>query len=372
MLDKKNLVALAKQVAGADRTASVAYSYNGTNYSYDELNETLRNEFNEIAGTPQLYRENKNLIFSVIEETLDEVLPKTVEVAYSQFAEVKQFAQGDKPVFRRKLNSRNRAKQFITRVGLAGVYEVFKLAAGTESFEVPTSAIGGAAEIGFEEFLDGRVDFAELTQIIMEGMDELIYKEIGEALENSLDQLPAINKVNSTGFDESKFDQLLAIASAYGEPTIYCTFEFAVKMIPQEAWRYTEAMKDELYRTGRLANYKGHNVVILPQGFKDETMTEKAINSANCWIIPAGGDTKPVKIAFEGGTLISDRDNRDWSREIQVYKKVGVVCMLTNNICVFHDTSLEDMTVWNTKDTASNVIVVEQPDDDQNGDSGNP
>ena len=49
--------------------------------------------------------------------------------------------------------------------------------------------------------------------------------------------------------------------------------------------------------------------------------------------------------------------------------------MLTNNICVFHDTSLEDMTVWNTKDTAADVIVVTQPDDgsdDQNGDSGNP
>ncbi len=374
MLDKKNLVALAKKVASANRSASVAYSYNGTDYSYDELNETLRQEFNEIAGTPQLYRENKNLVFSIIEETLDEVLPQVVEVAYNQFAEVKQFAQGDKPIFRRKLNTRNRAKQFITRVGLAGVYEVFKLGKATESFEVPTSAIGGAAEIGFEEFLDGRVDFAELTAIVMEGMDELIYKEVGEALNSSLNQLPAVNKVNANDFDEAKFDQLLAIASAYGEPTIYCTYEFAVKMIPQDAWRYTEAMKDELYRTGRLAGYKGHNVVILKQGFSDETMTTKAINSANCWIIPAGGDTKPVKIAFEGGTLVSERDNRDWSREIQVYKKVGVVCMLTNNICVYHDTSLEDMTVWNYKDTAQNTVVIVDNgsgDNSGSGDSGN-
>ena len=363
MLDKKNLVALAKLVANADRNAPAAYSYNGQSYDYATLNETLREELNEYAGTYALYRENKNLIFSVIEETIDEILPKKVAIAYDQFAEVKQFAQGDKPLFRRKLNSRNRAKQFITRVGLAGVYEVFKLAAGSESFEVPTSAIGGAAQIGFEEFLDGRVDFAELVAIVMEGMDELIYEEIGEALKGAINQLPARNIVTVNDWDEAKFDELLMVASAYGTPTIYCTMEFAVKMLPAEAWRYTEAMKDELYRTGRLAGYKGHTVVILPNGFKDEALSEKAIDASYCWIIAAGGDMKPVKVAFEGGTLVRDVDaNQDWSKEIQVYKKVGVVAMMSNNICAYRDLSLADMTKFNLKDNVKNVVVVEQPD----------
>ena len=93
---------------------------------------------------------------------MDDVLPKKIEESYGMFAEVKTFNQGDKPLFRRKVNAKMRAKQFITRVGLAGIYEVFKLGGG-ESFEVPTSAVGGAAQIGLEEFLDGRVDFAEVT-----------------------------------------------------------------------------------------------------------------------------------------------------------------------------------------------------------------
>ena len=187
MLDRNNLVTLMKTVAKADPSSPVAYSYNGQNLSYEALNNTLRNEMNELAGTNALYRENKNLIFSMIEETLDEVLPKKVAQSYEQFAEVKQFAQGDKPIFRRPLNTRARAKQFVTRVGLAGIYEVFKLGpAESESFEVRTSAIGGAAQIGFEEFLDGRVDFAEVTKIIMDGMDELIYKEVALALKSSI------------------------------------------------------------------------------------------------------------------------------------------------------------------------------------------
>ena len=341
-LDRNNLVQLAKTVAKADPSASVSYSFNGENFSYAALNETLRREFNELAGTYSLYRDNKNLIFSVIEETLDEVLPKKVEMAYMQFAETKQFAQGDKPIFRRKLNlGRNRAKQFITRVGLNGIYEVFKLGpAEEESFEVRTSAIGGAAQIGFEEFLDGRVDFAEVTAIVMEGMDELIMKEVGHALAASVNQLPPANIVVTNGFDEKAFDNLLVIASAYGEPSIYCTYEFAVKMVPEQGWRWTENMKQELWDTGHLAMYKGRKVIILPQGLEDETNTRKVINPGYCYIIPSGADSKPVKIAFEGGTIVDEYVNADRSREIQVYKKVGVTAMLANNICAYADTEL--------------------------------
>ena len=348
-LDRNNLVALMKQVAKADPSAPVAYSFGDKQLSYEDMNATLRNELNELAGTYSLYRENKNLIFSMIEETLDEVLPKKVIQQYDQFAEVKTFAQGDKPVFRRPYTNRNRAKQFITRVGLAGIYEVFKLGpTESESFEVRTSAIGGAAQIGFEEFLDGRVDFAEVTKIIMEGMDELIYKEVAAALKASVNQLPPANRVAAAGFDEAAMDRLITIASAYGTPTIYCTYEFAVKMIPQEAWRYTEAMKTELWNTGRLATYKGTKVIILEQGFEDETNTRKVIDPGYAWVIPTGADGKPVKIAFEGGTIVDEYTNYDRSREIQVYKKVGVTCILANNICAYVDTSLlGQMLTWN-------------------------
>ena len=365
MLDRNNLLALMKTVAKADVSAPTSYSFNGESFSYEALNETLRRELKEYAGDYASYRENKNLIFSLIEETLDEILPKKVTKQYEAFAEVKTFAQGDKPIFRRQLTSNKRAKQFITRVGLAGRYEVFKLGKNEESFEVQTSAIGGAAQIGFEEFLDGRVDFAEVTRIVMEGMDDLIYEEIGAALASSINQLPPANRVVTAGFDEAAFDRLLTIASAYGEPTIYCTYEFAVKLVPTNAWQYTEAMKDELWRTGRLASYKGRKVVILEQGFVDETNETKVIDPGYCWIIPSGANTKPVKIAFEGNTLVSERDNNwDWSREIQVYKKVGVVCMMTNDICSYVDTSLlGQMKTWtlSNNDIKNTVYVDNMP-----------
>ena len=335
-LNRNELKQLMLATAKADKNAPVAFSFGDKNYDYDSLNETLREELKELAGTYSLYRENKNTIFALIEETVDDILPRKVMDQYGMFAEVKTFAQGDRPVFNKKAG-RERAKQFITRVGLAGIYEVFKL--DKTSFEVNTSAYGGAAQIGFEEFLDGKVDFAEVTQIIMEGLDEVVYEEIAKALVAGITQLPSANKTTQSGFVEAQFDKLIAIARAYGEPTIYCTYELASKIVPAEGW-VSNDMKNQMWSQGHLGQYKGARVIILPQSFKDATNAAKVIDPSYAWIIPSGGNDKPVKVAFEGQTIVDEYTNYDRSREIQVYKKLGVVAMMTNNICCYEDSSL--------------------------------
>ena len=342
MLDRNELLKLMQATAQADRSNPVAYSFNGENLNYAAMNETLRNELKEYAGSYAQFRENKNMIFSLIEQTIDLIMPKKIVENYGQFAEMKTYAQGDKPIFQVRGNYHDRAKQFITKVGLAGIYEVFKL--GKErNFELQTSAIGGAAYIGFEEFLDGHVDFAEVTKIVMDGMDELIYKEIGKALQSTIAQLPEANRVTANGFDEAGFDRLLSVAAAYGTPTIYCTYEFAVKMIPAEGW-VSDAMRDAMWNNGYLGNYKGHQVIVLPQSFEDETNTTKVIDPSYAWIIPTGAE-KPVKVALEGQAVVKEYENRDLSREIQIYKKVGVGALITNNICVYRNLSLKRETV---------------------------
>lgn len=325
-----------KNVASANPSSN--YTISGESFDYKAMNETLRKELYELAGTDELYEQNKRTLFSLIEKTMDDIVPTRLINAYGQFAEIQNFKQGDRPVFKRR-TGKQRAKQFVTRVGLAGVYEVFKL--GEESFEVQTSAIGAAAQIGFEEFLDGRVNFAELTQIIMDGMDELIYREIAQALMGAVSQLPNSNKVTANTFDMASMDYLIQTASAYGTPTIYCTREFAVKMLPQNSDWLSDRQKEDVWNTGYLANFHGTRVVILPQTFEDETNSKKVINPAYAWVIPAGANDKPVKVAFEGTTHVRERNDKDdWSRDIQVYRKVGVGVMMTNNIFSYVDTSL--------------------------------
>ena len=315
-LEKSQLFTLAKTVAKADPSAPCAYSFGDEKFSYADLNDTFRNEMNELAGTYSKFRQNKNVIFELMEQVIDDVLPVKVLQQYGQFAETKIFNQGDRPVFVQKITtaSKRRAKQFITKVGLAGIYEVFKL--DGKNYEVPTSAFGGAAQIGFEEFLDGRVDFADLLDIVMEGLDEAIYIEIERALKAAVTDLQAANKVTDNVFNEAKMDKLLAVADSYGKAAIYCTYEFAATMVPSDNW-VSNDMKNQKWNNGYLANYKGHNVIVLPQSFEDETNATKVIDPSYAWIIPTGAD-KPVKIAFEGQTIVDEFTNADRSRDNRI------------------------------------------------------
>ena len=336
---------LVKLAVAASNKTSFSFSEN-EKYSAEQTSDLLRAQMNLLAHDYRSFRENKNTIFSLIEQTIDEVLPAKVLQQYEQFADISTVAQGDKLVFVRRITeaSRMRAKQFVTQVGLAGRYETFML--DGERLEVKTSAIGSAARIGFEEFLDGRIQFSELTDVIIEAMDEYIYREIAKALATAVEELPAPNKVTASSFDAASMDRLLAIADAYaGAPaTIYCTYEFAATMLPAEAWASND-MKNTIWGEGYLPRYKGHNIVLLPQSMEDATNAKKVIDPSNAYIINSGVE-KPVKIAFEGQTAVREvSDNDDWSRDMQTYKKFGVAILTNPSICVYKNSSLKLETV---------------------------
>lgn len=355
-LTRDQLIELARANAKASLNPSVAYSIGGEKLSAEALNKTFIKELNELGSTPQDFRENKNLIYTLMEVSLTEVLPQKVMNAYGQFADVRTFAQGTKPVYKVRISeaSKKRAKQFVTRVGLAGRYEVFKL--DGYSFEVPTAAYGGASRVEWEELLDGRMTMNDYYSLVLEGMNEAVYKEIAKALEALINNVPALQKIVNTGFNETKMDQLLAIADSYGgRSTIYCTFEFAAQMAPMigagagagslGALIWSDSMKEEYWQNGYFANYKGHKVIILPQSIEDnvgmtDTRVNKVINPQFAYIIPTGAE-KPVKVAFEGSAQVKSFDNRDWSTEIQTYQKLGVATYLVNpGICVYQNEAL--------------------------------
>ena len=346
-LDYKNLLKLAKITSKANPSVQTSFSFGEDKFTYAELDATLRDELNEIAGDYNLYRDNKNMVFRLMEETIDDVLPQKVIEQWGRFADVKTIPQGDKAIFVQKITaaSKRRAKKFVTKVGLAGRYEVFRL--DGRSFTVETAAYGGAIQLAFEEFLDARYSWADFLNVFMEAFDEVIYVEIEKALKANVTQLPTANRVvSATGFVEASFDKLLTIVDSYGaKGVIYCTYEFAAKMLPLSAGgstyeRWSDGMKDNYWDNGYFPVYKGHTVVILPQSFADESNAAKVIDPRYCWILP-GGDAKPVKIAFEGETKIRELENYDWSREMQAYKKFGVATIFDSNVALYVDNTLD-------------------------------
>ena len=339
-LNKEQLIQLARANAKASLNPSVAYSFEGEKLTADALSTTFAQELNNLAKTARDFEENKNLIFRLVEESLTEVLPPMILSAYGQFADVKTVGLGDKPVFKIKITeaSRKRAKQFITKVGAAGRYETFKL--DGRELTVPTGIIGGAARVEWEELLRGSFSMNDYYSLVLEGIQEEIYKEIAKALTQTVTDIKTINKTSQTSFNETAMDKLLMIADTYGHAAIYCTFEFAATMLPADSARWSDAMKDQIWNNGAFASYKGHQVIILPQSFEDETNAKKVIDPSKAYIIPTGAE-KPIKVVFEGSAQVKAFDNRDWSQEINTYQRVGVGTYMVNpGICVYENTSL--------------------------------
>ena len=146
-------------------------SPNPTKFSNNDVKEALHNEIHNLCYDYNSYRRNKLDLFEILQEAYDEILPRYVEQIMGTFAEIKTVALGQMAQFVRK-RGRQRAKQFITEVGLSGAYESFRL--DKDTFEVGGHAIGGAAYIDFERYLTGDEDISESTDILLEGIQEAL------------------------------------------------------------------------------------------------------------------------------------------------------------------------------------------------------
>ena len=315
-----------------------------TNYSYQEAEKAVRQELKELAKDYNAYRRNKLTIFELMQETVDEVLPARVIEAMGRFADIKQFGQGQKPIFRRKLG-RQRGKQFVTKVGLSGIYETFRL--DSSYLEVPTEAHGGAAVIEFERFLDGLESLDDLMWIIQEGMEDMFYEQVQDALIATMTDLPSANQATVAGFDGDEMVQLMNVARAYGgSVNIFCSPDFASTITSSGNFGttggYSLEEQKEMRNQGFIGAFRGAGVFVLPQSFKDETNEQKIIRPEYGYVFPSGGqaDEKVVKIAMEGNTIVDDYKNADRSMEIQLYKKFGVAVLYTNHYCIYNNTEL--------------------------------
>lgn len=329
------------------------------NYSVSSVNAAVADGFKELAGSVNQFMKNRYDIYEVIVEVIDEVVPKRVANALDAIAEVKVVPQGERAIFK-KATGRQRAKSFITQVGLSGVYETFRLDSTT--FEVPIHAIGGAAILDFERVLDGSESLAEAMDVLAEGMEDAIFLEVQAALRGALNAKgrPDANKVSGS-WDADAMAKLCATVRAYGNgAVIFAPPEFVAAMgadaiVPVGIYSngtgqnttiaaatggvYSPDDIESIHRTGYINIFRGTPVVQMPQSFVDENNTATWLDPQIAYVLP-GGNGKVVKVALEGNTQIHDFQNRDNSMEIHVYRKAGAAILTQYNWGIYQNTSI--------------------------------
>jgi hypothetical protein len=325
MADIKAIKDLA--LHAAKRTVPAAFA----NKTVADVNDALRAELQALCGTYDLFRRNKLDLFEIMQETMDAVVPKEVESIIASFAQVKNYAHGQKPSFKIK-KGKIRARKFATRATASGVYETFRL--DTDTIDVNTFVIADAAYIDFERFLSGDEEWADYMEALMDGILHRIYKEIFGELMNGAALLGNMNKKTTVGGTFSKDDllALVKVVKAYGDPVIVATSEYVADMGDEviSSAVATDIDKEEIRNYGRILKYHGVPVVELPVSYEDETNTTEVFGGRYAFVLPSS-NYKIMMVAFEGNTIVKDWENRDNSMEIQAYKKMGTAIVTGNN-----------------------------------------
>lgn len=348
----------------------LVHAYNKTSpdvskYSVNDVKGAAKQAIKELVPNDRAWERHKLDVFELYEEAYDEILPRYTMDVLGSFADIRTVANGQKPVFIVN-KGRNRAKRFITEVGLAGVYEAFRL--DKTDFTVTTKAIGGAAYIDFERMTCGNEDEdpTQALDILLEGLEERVLIEVEKALIEAAKVMitqQSRNIVRTTNFDPRAMTDLISIAKSYGNgtATIFATPEFVADMgpdaiglpvvnnIPGSANTatgtgfatpvYSQDDIDAIHRTGYISIFRGTPIVQLPQSYTDESNSTVVLNPGVAFVFPGSGE-KPVKVVFEGPTRMKEFEGRDWNHEIEVYKKIGVGVLSYNNWCVYINTTL--------------------------------
>lgn len=321
------------------------------NYTAETVDEALRGELAAMCTSFNEFQRNKLDIFDIIITAADEVVPNKVIDAMGMFAEIRTIPRGQKALFKRGLVGRNRAKKFLTQVGLSGVYETFRL--DNETFELGGHAIGGGISIDWDRFLDGADNMNDLMDVITEGLTDATFGEVQKCLTAAINAVgrPDANKVIDSAFNGDNMFKLVSVVKAYGgNAVIFATPEFVGAMGPDAIVPVSVAGAqavyhpgdiDAIHNNGYINIFRGTPVVQLPQSFVDESNTKTWLNPQFAYVLPTGKE-KVVKIVFEGATEMWDWVNKDRSIELMAQKKIGAAILTHHNWGVYQNTGIPD------------------------------
>lgn len=318
------------------------------NFTVESVDAALFDELKAMTGSVNEFMRNRYDIYDIIIKAADEVVPNKVIDVIGSFAEIQIVPQGQKAIFKRGSIGRNRAKKFLTQVGLSGVYETFRL--DKETFELGGIAVGGGITMDFERFLDGAESLAELMDVITEGLTDAVFGEVQKALISAIDAVgrPAANKVKYAGWDPAVMFKLVSTVKAYGSSAvIFAPPEFVGAMGPDAIVPgsanfqgvYHPQDIDAIHNGGYVTMFRGTPIVQIPQSYIDESNTKTWINPQFAYVLPAGKE-KVVKVVLEGDTQVYDHTNRDQSIEIMAYKKMGCAIITHHNWGIYQNTNI--------------------------------
>jgi hypothetical protein len=293
-------------------------------------------------------RSQKEAVFAVIEEVIDEVVPMMVQDRTGDFAEVQTFPRNSAIMYKIPMaeESRRRMYRALKPGARGGIYKAFRLDGFTLTVTPEVHTIGYA--ITLEELLTGQRTVQELVTVITDAWMEKIYQRVFEALSTAANQAPAANQVAAgvgTEVVNEYMDRLISITRAYGNPVIL-GFPAQLRLlqnVPGAITAYANpADLDDIRRQGYIGLYKGVPLVELPNYIISHPASgaiDWLFDETKLFIVPAG--VRPVKVAFQGESHLEEVKQPHGGFEYHNHRIFAVTVLFKNHICSYE--SLTDV-----------------------------
>ena len=341
--DNENLVCFRELLSDAARGEV-------KEYSAKEANKKIVEKFRAALGIeptdrPQAIkraiRANKDLVFTLIEETIEELMITgwMENPFFMQFVEVKNLALGDENDF------------YVEDDAILSVSKVSgnhhnmirqKLGAGRH-FSVTGEWYGIKIYSDFERLMTGAEDWATFVTKVTEAINRYLYDALYVALYDVTEKLGQ-NWVKTFALAAENKAALVKLCNdvsmATGSPvTIFGdrTALSALSAMADVNWA-PESVKQEYYANGGvLGNWEGFSLAEIGQGLKrgagiNSATVEYQLKTDRLYIIPTSATNKFIKLVNYGETQVDqvtdNSKNRDGSHEYEVLYKMGINIIL--------------------------------------------
>lgn len=318
------------------------------NFSAEETDKAAINALLKEIGlddnsTGREIRAKEDLAFALIEEAVDEILPKKLEGVLQEFAEVRSFARDAEVLFNIEKIGKNRAKLTISKGARGGIYRAAKL--DRKYFSVDTTIQTVAVSVTLEEIILGTLSLAELYSNILEGFQEIVYKEVFNALASGravagYDRIEKDGSAKTVKADLGKaIDKVMPYVKQYGIPTIFGSYQALAELAnPASEWHPEMNDSAERRQYGFVQLYKGSKVVELPNYLVDNKNDTWFYDPKYVFVLPSG--IKPVKVALKGDLTLIRNTSAVGSEKWEAHKLIGVGVAMANNFAVIEVSDL--------------------------------
>lgn len=324
-----------------------------TEFSAQDTNDAAVKGIMEACGltdksTAREIRAAQPRAFALIEEVVDEIMPKKLENVLGDWAEVKTFPRDAEVVFDIEKIGKNRAKLTISKGARGGIYRAARL--DNKYFSPVTHVETVAVYVTLEEIILGTASLGELYANILEGFEEVVYKETFNALASGV-AVAGYGRINDTigvtatpKADLGKaIDKVMPYVKQYGIPSIfgsYAALQNIYNPLANTTGYPNIEDSQDIRKYGFVQVYKGARCIELPNYLVDNSNKEWFYDVKYVFILPSGA--KPVKVALKGELYLKRNEQATGSEKWEAHKIIGVGLAMANNYAVIEVSDLDD------------------------------